>query len=166
MKHLSVLFTAVVLFISSSTLSAQKVASLDVDAVLNLMPDKKKADEKLKTLSDTKGAEIEKQMQSAEALFKKYQDEAGKQTPQENEKRSAELQKLQEQINQLRTAAQKDLAEKQNLEYAPVEKRFQTAVDKVAKANGWEFVLDANSSIFLHKSGPDATAAVKKELGL
>jgi outer membrane protein len=36
------------------------------------------------------------------------------------------------------------------------------AVEKVSKANGYEFVMDANSPAFLYKAGADATAAVKK----
>jgi outer membrane protein len=36
----------------------------------------------------------------------------------------------------------------------------------VAKANGYDYIMDANSSAFVYKGGPDATAAVKKELGV
>ena len=166
MKKLSVLFTAVLLFVAASTVSAQKVASLDVNAILNLMPEKKKADETLEALSKTKGAEIEKRRNDAEALYKKYQEEAPKQTQQVNEQRGAELQKAQEQIQALMQAAQKDIAEKTDAAYAPIEKKFQAAVDKVAKANGYDFVLDGNSNVLIYKGGADATPAVKKELGL
>jgi outer membrane protein len=38
--------------------------------------------------------------------------------------------------------------------------------EKVAKANGYDYIMDANSPAFLYKAGPDATAAVKKELGI
>lgn len=166
MKKLSVLFTAVLLFVAASTVSAQKVAALDVNAILNLMPEKKKADEKLEALSKTKGAEIEKLRNEAEALYKKYAEDAPKQTAQVNETRSAELQKMQEKVQQLMQAAQKDVAEKTDAEYAPIEKKFQDAVDRAAKANNWDFILDANSNFLIYKGGPDATAAVKKELGL
>ena len=134
MKKLSVLFTAVLLFVAASTVSAQKVAALDVNAILNLMPEKKKADEKLEALSKTKGAEIEKLRNEAEALYKKYAEDAPKQTAQVNETRSAELQKMQEKVQQLMQAAQKDVAEKTDAEYAPIEKKFQDAVDRAAAA--------------------------------
>lgn len=39
-------------------------------------------------------------------------------------------------------------------------------VDKVAKANGWDFIFDSNTLGLIYKNGPDATPAVKKELGL
>jgi len=40
------------------------------------------------------------------------------------------------------------------------------AVNKVAKANGYEYIMDVNSVGLVYKGGPDATAAVKKELNL
>ncbi len=166
MKKLSVLFAAVMMFLAVGVAKAQKVASLDVAAVLNLMPEKKKADDQLMALSNAKRAEIEKQMQSAQALLKKYSEEAPKQTQQVNEQRNAELQKLQQNIEQMQVAAQKDIAEKTDAAFLPIEKKFNDAVTRASKANGWDFVFDANSSGLIYKGGPDATAAVKKELGL
>lgn len=166
MKKLSVLFAAVMMLMTVGVAKAQKVASLDVATVLNLMPEKKKADEQLMALSNTKRAEIEKQMQSAQALLKKYSEEAPKQTQQVNDQRNAELQKLQQNIEQLQAAAQKDLSEKTDAAYGPIEKKFNDAVTRAATANGWDFVFDANNSGLIYKSGPDATAAVRKELGL
>ena len=166
MKKLSVLFAAVMMFLAVGVAKAQKVASLDVASVLNLMPEKKKADDQLMALSNAKRAENQNQMQSAQALLKKYSEEAPKQTQQVNEQRNAELQKLQQNIEQMQAAAQKDLAEKTDAAFLPIEKKFNDAVTRAAKANGWDFVFDANSSGLIYKGGPDATAAVKKELGL
>ncbi|MDL1913674.1 MAG: OmpH family outer membrane protein [Bergeyella sp.] len=166
MKNLSVLLGAVLVFAFSSMNKAQKVATLDVNTILNMMPEKKKIDEKLEAFSKLKGAEIEKKKKEAEALMQKYQKEAATQTQQVNEQRSNELQKLSEQIQQFISAAQKDVAEKTQVEYAPIEKKFNDAVTRAAKANGWDYILDASSPVLIYKNGPDATAAVKKELGL
>lgn len=166
MKKLSVLFAAVMMLLTVGVAKAQKVASLDVAAVLNAMPEKKKADDQLMALSNSKKAELDKQMQSAQTLLKKYSEEAPKQTQQVNETRNAELQKLQQNIEQMSLAAQKDLAEKTDAAYAPIEKKFNDAVARAAKANGWDFVFDSNSNGLIYKSGPDATSAVRKELGL
>lgn len=166
MKKLSVLFAAIMMLLSVGVAKAQKIASLDVAAILNAMPEKKKVDDQLQAFSTSKQAEIKKQADAAEALLKKYSEEAPKQTAEVNKAREAELQKLQEQIQQMAQAAQKDFAAKQEAAYAPVEKKFNDAVSKVAKANGWDFILDAASNTVIYKGGPDATDAVKKELGL
>ena len=105
-------------------------------------------------------------MTAAEAKLKKYQEEAPKQTQKVNEERNQELQKLQQNIQQMTQLAQQDLAKKQNEAYAPIERKLNDALEKAAKANGWDFVFDSNTVGLLYKNGADATAAVKKELGL
>lgn len=166
MKKLSVLFAAVMMFLAVGVAKAQKIATMDVAAVLNAMPEKKKADDQLKAFTDGKQAEIKKQADAAQALLKKYSEDAPKQTEAVNKQREAELQKLQENLQQMSNAAQKDFLTKQDAAYLPIEKKFNEAVGRAAKANGWDYVMDSNSSAFVFKGGPDATAAVKKELGL
>jgi len=166
MKKLSVLFGAAMLVVSVGMAKAQKVATLDVAGVLNVMPEKKKADADLKTFLDTKQAEIKKKADAGQAKLKQYSEEAPKKTADENKAREAELAKMQEEIQQMNDKAQKDFVAKQDTAYEPIEKKLNDAVSKVAKANGYDYIMDANSSAFVFKGGPDATAAVKKELGV
>nr|WP_315027235.1 OmpH family outer membrane protein [uncultured Chryseobacterium sp.] len=166
MKKLSVLFAAVMMVVSVGMAKAQKIATLDVMGVLNAMPEKKKADADLKTFLDTKQAEIKKKADAGQAKLKQYSEEAPKKTADENKAREGELQKIQEEIAQMQDKAQKDLQAKQDVAFGPIEKKLNDAVEKVAKANGYEYVMDANSAAFLYKAGADATAAVKKELGI
>ena len=144
MKKSGLLFAFAMFLMSFGTVSAQKLATLDVAEILNLMPEKKKADQQLEAFSKTKQAE----------------------TPKVNQEREQELQKLQQNIQQMTQVAQQDLAKRQNEAYAPIEKKVNDAVAKVAKANGWDFVFDTNTVGLIYRGGADATAAVKKELGL
>lgn len=166
MKKLSVLFAAVMMFCAVGVAKAQKMATMDVASILNAMPEKKKADQQLEAFTTSKQAEIKKQAESAQATYERYSKEASTQTAEINKSREAEMQKMAEDLEKKRTAAMQELNTKQDAAYAPIEKRFNDAVARVAKANGWDFVLDANSSAFVYKGGPDATALVKKELGL
>lgn len=164
MKKLSVLFAAVFLFVAVGVAKAQKIASLDVGAVLSVMPEKIKLDQQMKTLSDSKKAELDKKRTSAETLFEKYQKEAPTQTQQINEQRNAELQKLQSNLQQEAMAGEKDIRDKYDAGLEPIEKKIQDAISKVAKAKGYDFIVDA--TVFVYKGGPDATQDVKAELGL
>ncbi|HCA09199.1 MULTISPECIES: OmpH family outer membrane protein [Chryseobacterium] len=166
MKKLSVLFAAVIMVVSVSMAKAQKFATVDVMGVLNAMPEKKKADADIKTFLDTKQSEIKKKADAGQAKLKQYTDEAPKKTADENKAREAELQKLQEEIGQMQEKAGKDLEAKKDVVFGPIEKKLNDAIEKVAKANGYEFIMDANSPAFVYRSGADATAAVKKELGI
>ncbi|SDL56298.1 OmpH family outer membrane protein [Chryseobacterium taihuense] len=166
MKKLSVLFAAVMMVVSVGMAKAQKIATLDVAAILNAMPEKKKADTELNTFADTKQAEIKKKADAAQAKFQQYQTEAPKKTSEENTAREAEMKKLGEEIQQMQDKAQKDFLAKQTAAYDPIEKKLNAAIEKVAKANSYEYVMDSNSTGILYKAGPDATAAVKKELNI
>ncbi|MGN7866599.1 OmpH family outer membrane protein [Chryseobacterium sp. 22458] len=166
MKKLSVLFAAVMMVVSVGMAKAQKIATLDVLGVLNAMPEKKKADADLKTFLDTKQAEIKKKADAAQTKYQQYQTEAPKKTADENKAREEEMKKLADEIQQMQDKAQKDLQAKQEVVFGPIEKKLNDAVEKVSKANGYEYVMDANSPAFLYKAGTDATAAVKKELGI
>lgn len=67
-------------------------------------------------------------------------------------------------MQQLQQTAQKDLATRRDTAVKPIIEKLNNAVEKVAKANGFDFIVD--STALIYKAGPDATALVKKELGL
>ena len=140
MKKSSLLFAFAMFFMSFATVSAQKIATLDVAEILNLMPEKKKADQQL------------------EAFMKA--------SPHRPTQAIIHLGAIQQNIQQMTQVAQQDLAKRQNEAYAPIEKKVNDAVAKVAKANGWDLIFDTNTVGLVYKGGADATAAVKKELGL
>ncbi|WP_312090538.1 OmpH family outer membrane protein [Chryseobacterium sp.] len=166
MKKLSVLFAAVMMVVSVGMAKAQKIATMDVASILNAMPEKKKADTDLKAFIDGKQAEIKKKGDAAQAKYEVYAKEASTKTEAENKARGEEMQKLQQELAQMEDKMRKDAAAKQDLLFEPIEKKLMDIVTKVAKANGYEYIMDANSTGLVYKAGPDATAAVKKELGI
>lgn len=164
MKKLSVLFAAVMMFATVGVANAQKVASMDYEAVLAVMPETKKMTTDLETFSKTKGDEINKQAEAFQKEVQQYQAEGAKLTEAQRQAKEGELQKKQQNLQQIQTTAQSDLAQKRDTAIKPIIEKLNKAVEKVAKANGYEFIIDAGALIY--KGGPDATAAVKKELGL
>lgn len=164
MKKLSVLFAAVMMFVTVGTVSAQKVASMDYEAVLSAMPETKKMATDLDTFSKTKGDELNKQAEAFQKEVQQFQAEGAKLTEAQRTAKEAELQKKQQNLQQLQQTAQKDLATKRDTAVKPIIEKLNNAVEKVAKANGFDFIID--STALIYKAGPDATALVKKELGL
>ena len=166
MKKLSVLFAAAIMVVSVGMAKAQKLATLDVAGVLNAMPEKKKADAELTTFINAKQAEIKKKAEAAQTKYALYTKEAPTKTEAENKVRGEEMQKLQEEMAQMEEKMRKDGTAKQDLLFEPIEKKLMEIVTKEAKANGYDYIMDANSTGLVYKAGPDATPAVKKELGL
>lgn len=166
MKRTGLLFAFAMVLMSFGTMKAQKMATLNVSEILNAMPEKKKADEQLEAFAKTKGAELEKQEKAIQAEVEAYQKEAGKLNATQRATKEQELQKKIQNFQQLQQVAQQDLTKKQAEAYAPIEKKVNEVVEKVAKANGWDFIFDANTTGLIYRGGADATTAVKKELGL
>lgn len=164
MKKLSVLFAAVMMLVTAGAVNAQKVASMDYEAVLAAMPETKKMTTDLDTFSKTKGDELNKQAEAFQKEVQQYQADGAKLTEAQRNAKEAELQKKQQNLQQLQQTAQKDLATRRDTAVKPIIEKLNNAVNKVAKANGFDFIID--STALIYKAGPDATALVKKELGL
>jgi len=164
MKKISVLFVAIVLCLSTGVAKAQKIASMDYESILAAMPEAKKLTTDLETFSKAKGDELNKQATAFQAEVEAYQKAAGGLTEAQRKAKEEELGKKQQSLQQLQTTAQNDLAQRRETALKPIIDKINAAVDKVAKANSFEFILDASALIY--KGGADATPLVKKELGL
>ena len=165
MKKLSVLFAAILMFVTVGVAKAQKVASMDYEAVLAVMPETKKMTTELEAFSKTKGEELGKQADAFQKEVQQYQQVDGpKMTEAQRTAKEAELQKKQQNLQQIQATAQNDLAQRRDTAVKPIIEKLNNAVNKVAKANGFDFIIDATALIY--KGGPDATPLVKKELGL
>ena len=164
MKKLSVLFAAVMMLMTVGVAKAQKVASMDYEAVLAAMPETKKMTTDLDTFSKTKGDELNKQAEAFQKEVQAYQAEGAKMTEAQRTAKESELQKKQQNLQQLQQTAQQDLASRRDTAVKPIIEKLNNAVNKVAKANGFDFIIDATALIY--KGGPDATPLVKIELGL
>ena len=164
MKKLSVLFAAVMMLVTAGAVNAQKVASMDYETVLAAMPETKKMTTDLDTFSKTKGDELQKQAEAFQKEVQQYQADGAKMTEAQRSAKEGELQKKQQNLQQLQQTAQNDLAQRRDTAVKPIIEKLNNAVAKVAKANGFDFIID--STALIYKGGPDATPLVKKELGL
>lgn len=164
MKKLSVLFAAVMMLVTAGAVNAQKVASMDYEAVLAAMPETKKMTTDLDTFSKTKGDELQKQAEAFQKEVQQYQADGAKMSEAQRTAKEGELQKKQQNLQQLQQTAQNDLAQRRDTAVKPIIDKLNNAVAKVAKANSFDFIIDATALIY--KGGPDATPLVKKELGL
>ena len=80
-----------------------------------------------------------------------------------NETRGKEVQDMQQRIVAYRDNAQKELQQKESDITKPLYEKVRTSIQKIGKAKGMKYILDAAS--LLLADGPDLTADVKKDLG-
>lgn len=169
MKHFKTfLFTAILFVGLTAMTSAQsKIAHINTTELVQAMPKMKAAQGELEKLSRTYEAEMKNLAAEYQAKVKQYTAEAETQTEEENAKRGQEVQTMEQNIRQYEAQAQQDLQKKQEELYKPLLAEAKAAIQKVASAQGIQYVLDSTQgSGVIVADGKDLLADVKKELGI
>ena len=168
MKHLKKIVIVVVLFVAATSfVNAQnKIAHINVTELMSAMPEMKAAEAELKKLQETYGADIQSSMTELQNKYKQYQSEAASKSDEENQKRGAELQEAEKNIQGAQQKASQELQNKQVALLGPISDKAKAAIEKVAAAQGVNYVLDSSqgSGVIVAK-GTDLLPLVKKELG-
>ena len=173
MKKIRTLMIALALFIGATTaVTAQvKVAHIDVQKLLEEMPERKSVEAQLKKLEQSYTNDIQAAIKELQARAEKYQKEIAALTEaqlkaRETEflKKQEELQKMEENIRQSQQTAAQSLQKKQQELVEPLLKK--TAIENVAKEKGLQYVLDSSTgSSVIVATGEDLYSVVKKKLG-
>ncbi len=168
MKHVKKIAVALILFVgATSFVNAQsKIAHIDVTALLSAMPEMKTAEAELKKLQETYNADIEASMTEYRNKLTQYQNEAASKSKEENDKRALEIQGFEKNIGDAQQAAQQEFQKKQGELFAPISDKAKAAIEKVAAAQGFDYVMNAQQGAgVIVANGKDLLADVKKELG-
>lgn len=169
MKHLKSALIALAIFVgATSFVNAQsKVAHIDTQALVEAMPAMKAAQSELDKIQKTYDTEIKAMTKELQTKMTQYDQEAATKTDEENQKRIVEVQGMQENIQAYRQQAMQDLQKKQEDILKPVLEKARQAIQKVGRAEGYQYVLDASTGGgILLADGKDLMSAVKKELGI
>ena len=167
MKQLKTLAIAIVLFIGTQVSAQSKVAHIDVQALMTTMPEMKTAQDQMKKIQETYDKDYKNMVTEYQTKLQKYEQEAPTAGDALNDTRSKEMQDMGSRIQQFEQTAKKELGQKEMDLYKPIMEKAQKAIQKVAKAKGVNYVLDATtgSGVLFAEGGIDLLADVKKELG-
>lgn len=169
MKQFRTLLIAVALTLGGTAFSnaQSKIAHIASQELVQTMPAFKDAQAQLEKLQKTYDAEIRDMMTEAQKTMQRYESEAPTKTEEENAKRAQELQSTQRRIQEHGQNAQQDLQKKELDLLKPVYEKARVAIQKVARAKGFDYVLDSsNGSGVIMADGYNLMPDVKKELGM
>jgi outer membrane protein len=168
MKQFKTLLLATALCIGavSFTQAQSKVAHINTQELITAMPEMKTAQADLETLSKTYQTDIQAMATEFQNLIKQYDAEASTKTDEENAKRGQEVQERQQRIQQFQSEAQQHLQKKELELLQPITEKAKAAILKVAKAQGFDYVLDSAQGVMIMSEGKNLLDDVKKELGI
>jgi len=168
LKYLIVLIVAVAMSVSAD---AQKIGYVDSGSLLTMMPKVKEAESNLETLGKQLQAKGQKMMQDFQV---KYQDlerraQAGDIAPKDQEAQVALLKEEENKILQFEQEMQAQIAAKREELLAPILNEVRTAIQTVAKDNGYSYIFDGSPGVGVLLYADEATnvtGLVKTKLGL
>lgn len=151
----------------SAALQAQQVAYVEGEAILQSMPEYKRAQSELETY----GKQLEKQLKGQEEkIMAEYQkamerSQRGEMSPIEEKKVQEKLAQMQQDFAASQQKAEKDLMQKEQDLTKPLYEKYKMALEAVAKANNFSYIVDKQLLLY-SAGGIDATPKVKAQLGI
>ncbi|NQY07649.1 MAG: OmpH family outer membrane protein, partial [Flavobacteriaceae bacterium] len=143
------------------------IAHIDAQKLIEGMPEMKSAQAELEKVQKSYEADMQTMATELQNKMKLYNEQANTVTQEENEKRVKEVQGMETSIRQYQSTAQQELQKKEIDLLKPIMEKARQAIQKVAKAQGYKYVLDSTSgSGIILADGKDLMADVKKELGI
>jgi outer membrane protein len=148
-----------------TTASAQKIAHVNLDSLVGMMPETKTAkDVAQKYLKD-----LESTVSSMEEeLQKKYNDYLTNEATMSDlvkKTKQDELNSLQRRIEDFKVQAQQDYQKKYGELTAPIMEKAKKAIESVAKEGGYKYVLDTSvGNVLYSEPAEDVLMSVKKKL--
>lgn len=167
MKYLAlVIFSALV-----APLAAQKVGYIDSDLILSKMPEYKSAQKQLDELAAKWQDEAAQMQAKLDQMYKDFKNEEALLTSEQKKikedaivKKEAELFKFREE----KFGTTGELFKQREALIKPVQDKLYEAVQKVAKAEGLDFIFDKAGGVLMLYANPkyDKTFEVMEMLGI
>ena len=168
MKQIKTLLIAATLLIGATSFSnaQSKIAHINTTELIQSMPATIKAQADMESVGKTYQADIEAMKKDLKTKTDRYELEASSKTQEENEKRYLEVQEDSQTMQQYAANAQQQLQKKEMELLKPITEKAKAAILKVAKAQGFDYVLDsAQGGGVIMAEGKNLLEDVKKELG-
>jgi outer membrane protein len=168
MKKISTLIAVVMMIaIAAPTFAQQKFGHIDSAALLELMPEKAKAEKDLEAFASPFNDELQKMATELESKMVEFESTQEGMTKLVRETKVKEIQDMQTRIQQFQENAQQEIATKEQEVLGPIVEKARKAIDEVAQDKGYSYVFDSSLGVLLYmKDSDDIMAEVKVKLGI
>lgn len=165
MNVIKTIVLVAILTLGFTSVKAQtKVAHINTEALVALMPATKTLKAKLEKLGKTYDNEMKTKEAELKAKFEKYNAEFASQTEATNAERTKEVQMEAQKMEQFKAEAMRDLQKQEQDGLKPILEAAQKAIDQVAAEQGYDYVL--NVAMLVVAKGKDLLPDVKAKLGI
>lgn len=145
-----ILFIGSLFCLVALSLKAQRYAIIDTKYILNKLPDYTSADKKLQIIGEQWQKEIDNKQAELDKMYKNYDAEQFMLTEDLKKKRETELFNKEKEVRDLqkkRFGYEGDLFKERQKIVKPIQDKVYNAVQKIAVARGYDFILDKSEGI-------------------
>jgi outer membrane protein len=169
MKKILILATCFLLLVTVS--NAQRYAVIDSKYILDKLPDYKEAQKLLDQFSEQWQREIETRQSELDVMYRNYEAEQVMLSEELRKKREDELFNKEKEMRDLqkkRFGFEGDLFKKRQELIKPIQDKVYNAVQKLAVARQYDFILDKSEGITVIFADPklDKSDDVLREIGV
>jgi outer membrane protein len=166
-----ILFILCICFVFTGNSFAQRYAVIDSKYILDKLPDYKDAQQKLDQFSKMWQQEIDQKSADLDKMYKDYDAEKVMLSDELRKKREDEIFNKEKEVRDLqrkRFGYQGDLFKKREELIKPIQDKVYNAIQKLAVAKLYDFILDKSEGITVIFADPklDKSDDVLKELGV
>ena len=166
MKKLFLILTVAAMTYSGSAM-AQKIAHINLNDLLLLMPERKKAETDIQEYAKTLDGQMRTMNAEYESKVQEYTAKESIMTEPVKVDKQKEIGDLEERIRNFQTTAQESLQKKQNELLEPMLAKAKKSIEEIAKENCYKLVIDISQNTLLYSDpADDIMPLAKKKLGL
>ena len=162
----TVLF-AVMALVTLTGFAQPKFAHVNFTELVQLMPEADKARETMNASQKEASDTFQSMYEEYQTKMQQYQQKASTWTPAIKESKEKELAGIQQRLEEFNQNIQQELQQQQQQLMAPIYKKAQDAVNTIAKAGGYIYVMDQSTFLYFDpKQSVDITPEARKALNI
>lgn len=163
MKRLVVLFVFAALAVSGV---AQKMGHIDSVDLLEAMPEKAAVEQELQDLAATLKEQLDLMQTDYETMVTEFQEKGTSWPASVVETKRNQILQHEQDMQNFQLTANQELEAKRIEKLEPIIDKATTAIEDVAKENGFTYIFDSSTGATVYNGGEDVLPLVKAKLGL
>jgi len=161
------IFTVVTIVFLSTATFAQKVAHINTNALVELMPEKAQAEMQLTNMTIEFEALLKELLEKYNVMYTDLVQHGDNWSEVIKRIKEDELQKLQETIERAKRTAEEELTKMEFELVQPILEKAKAAITEVADEQGYEYVIDSSTgSLLVFPHDKDILHLVATKLGI
>ena len=164
---ITILMCVVALSTTAMAQKGTKVGHINSNELLTAMPERTAVQKELEEYANELKVTLDVMRKEYETKVGEFQSKQDVMTDVIKETKIKEITDLEKRITEFQQTAEADLQKKEQTLLQPIIDKAKTAINDVAKENGYTYVLDSSVGVVLYSvDSDDLLAKVKKKLGM